>query len=218
MAPITDNERRYEIESTYRTLETVAVSILKETSPTKFWPERQIRGDPDRMHDGFDAALAHPEGQKALDLLVRYKACTSAQEARYAVLAELERMHPWPHFVAQHIAPVNPAFANFSWRIYHRYYHGNQALMAYIIAKKVNPYASDYTILLADMVMRAMNGTAPPTPRPGNKEEVAAKEVVDMNGPYVQAVVREWEDAAHKTSGRTDTQLGLRADHSTFRF
>lgn len=72
--------------------------------------------------------------------------------------------------------------------------------------------------MLVDMVVAEMRPVTPPAVSgPAMTGITAANDILDANGPYVVAVVAAYDEAVKTTDGKTETQLGLAADHVSYR-
>ena len=95
---------------------------------------------------------------------------------------------------------------------------GNDALIGFFVNRRINPYLNDYSLrIVAEEVIPAMRVTSPPTPPEGKVKEEAAEWILQNGSEYVGKVVEEFNQAVRESSGRTDTELGLRADHVDYR-
>lgn len=145
-------------------------------------------------------------------------ACQSTSAARQAILYELEHRHPYLNEDEPVAAAVSPCLEGFEYRFYTKNHKDNDALVAYIVDKKRNPSRSSYSALLIDMVVAEMKSVTPPTVSdPQMTGTIAADNILNANGPYVVAVVASYDEAVRKTDGKTETQLGLAADHVSYR-
>lgn len=59
--------------------------------------------------------------------------------------------------------------------------------------------------------------TPPEVSSPQMTGTTAADDILNANGPYVVAVVTAFDEAVKTTDGKTETQLGLAADHVSYR-
>ena len=106
-----------------------------------------------------------------------------------------------------------PAFSGWSHKISHRSYKGNDALIAFIVKKKRNPFSNDYTVSIVDAITsedHALDNTTPPTPPADKKGETAAEWVLQQGGSYVEAVLNAYDQEVKDTDGAkgAGTQLG----------
>ncbi|KAI7781566.1 hypothetical protein LA080_014599 [Diaporthe eres] len=148
------------------------------------------------------------------DPILKY--CVSA--ARQAILLELEHRHPYLHYDKPVAAAVRPSLDGFEYRFYTKNYKDNDALVAYIVDRRKNPARSSYSTMLVDMVVAEMRPVTPPAVSgPAMTGITAANDILDANGPYVVAVVAAYDEAVKTTDGKTETQLGLAADHVSYR-
>ncbi|KAK7706364.1 hypothetical protein SLS64_007704 [Diaporthe eres] len=106
----------------------------------------------------------------------------------------------------------------FEYRFYTKNYKDNDALVAYIVDRRKNPPRSSYSTMLVDMVVAEMSSVTPPAVSgPAMTGITAANDILDANEPYVVAVVAAYDEAVKTTDGKTETQLGLAADHVSYR-
>lgn len=218
---ISEVEKQERIRDVYNQLETASIRILRtgKTDPVlKHWSETQIRNDPSRVRSAIQAALGTEEGERALRELSTSGACQSTSAARQAILHELEHRHPYLNEDEPVAAAVSPSLEGFEYRFYMKNYKDNDALIAYIVDKKKNPLRSSYSTLLIDMVIAKMRSVTPPeVSAPQMTGTTAAHDILNANGPYVVAVVAAFDEAVKTTDGKTETQLGLAADHVSYR-
>lgn len=218
---MSEEAKQKKISDVYKQLETNGVRILqtgKIDSVLKNWSDTQIRGDPDRVRSAIQAALDTDEGELALRDIWTSGACQSVSAARQAILLELEHRHPYLHYDKPVAAAVSPSLDGFEYRFYTKNYKDNDALVAYIVDRRRNPPRSSYSTMLVDMVVAEMSPVTPPAVSgPAMTGMTAADDILDGNGPYVVAVVAAYDKAVKTTDGKTETQLGLAADHVSYR-
>lgn len=218
---ITEVEKQERIRDVYNQLETDGIRILqtgKIESVLRHWSDTQIRNDPSRVRSAIQAALDTEEGEHALRGLSTSGACQSPSAARQAILHELEHRHPYLNEAKPLAAAASPCLEGFEYRFCMKNYKDNDALVAYIVDKKRNPLRSSYSTLLIDMVVAKMKPVTPPeVSAPQMTGTAAAHDILNANGPYVVAVVAAFDEAVKTTDGKTETQLGLAADHVSYR-
>lgn len=218
---ISEVARQEKIRDVYNQLETGGIRILKtgKIDPVlKHWSDTQIRADPSRVRSAIQAALDTEEGERALRELSTSGACQSTSAARQAILHELEHRHPYLNEDEPVAAAVSPCLEGFEYRFYMKNYKDNDALVVYIVDKKRNPLRSSYSTLLIDMIVAKMRLVTPPeVSSPQMTGTTAADDILNANGPYVVAVVTAFDEAVKTTDGKTETQLGLAADHVSYR-
>lgn len=211
------------IRDAYNQIEADGVKILKTgkiDSVLRHWSDTQIRNDPDRFRSAVQAALNTEQGERFLKGLLTSGACQSMPAARQAVLHELEHRHPYLHEDEPVAAAVSLALSGYRFRFYTNTYEDNEALVAYIVHKRRNPNRSDYSKMILDIVVAKMKSVPPPAgTEPGLTGNDAANDILNAkaNESYVKAVVAAYDEAVETTSGKTDTQLGLAADHVSYR-
>ena len=99
--------------------------------------------------------------------------------------------------------------AKYEYRFYHREYKGKSAVVAGIIDKKHNLPRADYGVLLIDAVISDMKSQSP-------SEDLSLDEILTGSNDYRKAVLAAYDAAVKRTHAKTDTQLGLQADHVTY--
>jgi hypothetical protein len=217
---LTAEEKLEKIAAVYKKLEDIGVGMIRKAKPeTNRWHDEAIRGNPQLVREAITLALNAdlPDNGLIRRLWVGAdKIYKSPQEARQAILNEVERRHPRAVPAAPK-APESPALAGFSFRVYHRTYDGNAGLAAYIVDRRFNPARSDYLVTLVDRVVAKMAYTVPPAPSKKVVGKEAAERIYQDNGPFVHAVGKAYNEAVQETSGKTDTQLGLKANHISYR-
>jgi hypothetical protein len=141
------------------------------------------------------------------------------EAAKKGILDELERRYPDPqtHVSGPVRADESPALKGWSYRYYQQKYEGNEALVAYIIDKEMNLKRADYGQILVDMTIKKMASTAPPAPSTAVVGEAAAAHILTDRGEYVEAVRAAFNQAVKETDAKTETQLGSRATHVSYR-
>lgn len=218
---ISEATKQKRIRDVYNQLEADGIRILQtgKTDPVlKYWSETQIRNDPSRVRSAIEVALRAEEGERAMRELITSGSCQNASGARQALLHEPEHRHPYLQHDEPVAAAVGPSFDGFKYRFYTQTYEGNNALVAYIVDERRNPPRSDYSKMLLNMVIEEMKPMAPPTvSRPEMTGITAADDILNVNGPFVAAVVAAYDEALKATDGKTSTQLGLSADHVSYR-
>lgn len=218
---ISEAAKQKKIRDVYNQLETNGIRILqtgKTESVLKHWSDTQIRNDPDRVRSAIKVALDTDEGELALRDIWTSGACQSVEAARQAIFLELEHRHPYLHYGKPVAAAVSPSLDGFEYRFYTKNYKDNDALVAYIVDRRKNPLRSSYSTMLVDMVVAEMSSMTPPAVSgPAMTGITAANDILDANGPYVVAVVAAYDEAVKTTDGKTETQLGLAADHVSYR-
>ncbi|CAI4213556.1 unnamed protein product [Parascedosporium putredinis] len=95
---------------------------------------------------------------------------------------------------------------------------GNDALAVYVVDKVRQPLRSDYGSKLLHLTAGAMRPHAPPGPSNQKlKGDEAAADILKNQQKYVSAVLAAYDKAVKDTGFKTDTQLGARADHVSYR-
>ncbi|KAK7721686.1 hypothetical protein SLS63_009469 [Diaporthe eres] len=196
---ISEAAKQKKIRDVYNQLETNGIRIL-QTGKTE------------------SVALDTDEGELALRDIWTSGACQSVSAARQAIFLELEHRHPYLHYKKPVAAAVSPSLDGFEYRFYTKNYKDNDALVAYIVDRRKNPPRSSYSTMLVDMVVAEMSSVTPPAVSgPAMTGITAANDILDANEPYVVAVVAAYDEAVKTTDGKTETQLGLAADHVSYR-
>lgn len=96
--------------------------------------------------------------------------------------------------------------SEFGYRFYHRDFKGKNALVAAIIDKKHNPPRADYGVTLIEGVISKL-ALSPPV-------DLSIDEIMTKSD-FRTAVLHGYDEEVKRTDGKTDTQLGLHADHYT---
>lgn len=102
------------------------------------------------------------------------------------------------------------AVNDYSFRFYTRNYERKSGIIAAIINHLHNPARADYGLLLIDRVIDTIGGMALP-------EELLPAQIIANDNPFRTAVDHAYDLAIRETHAKTDTQLGLHADHFNYK-
>lgn len=100
-------------------------------------------------------------------------------------------------------------FEAHEYQYYYRTYTGRNALIAEIIDKKHNLPRADYGVDLIDGAIDKMASTE-------LIFDLTPEELINTSNSFKTGVLNAYNITVKETSGKTDTQLGLRADYVTY--
>lgn len=104
-------------------------------------------------------------------------------------------------------ARTRAEIGKFEYSFLYRKYTGKDAIIAKIVDV---PLRSDYSIDLIDRTIAKMA----PVEIPGG---LSVEQLCAADSEFREKVLATYNEVVAETSGKTDTQLGLKADHVTYR-
>lgn len=207
-----------QVRALYEKVHKAAIDGLRRKEPTlRHWPDSAIPVDRGpELREEIDEVLSKMSSE--LNSLCSQGVCRSPQTLKAAIHAEADRRYPRREFKPEVRAPTIPALEGYTYRFYDQTFKGNDALAVYVVDKVRQPLRSDYGSKLLHLTAGAMRPHAPPGPSNQKlKGDEAAGDILKNQQKYVSAVLAAYDKAVKDTGFKTDTQLGARADHVSYR-
>ena len=99
---------------------------------------------------------------------------------------------------------------DFEYRYYTRTFKQGDAIIAKIIDKSLNLPRADYGVDLMFSSIKKMKGIEVPL-------DITIEDLIHTDNPFKTAALDAYNKAVRETSGKTDTQLGLRANYVDYK-